>query len=158
LELWGLGLRRGLGNVAEAAHDVRRQIDHTGFACDVLFCSLSKFVTNQTGCGSMAISRFPPKAPFLPFSTATDLSNGAAGRAIARAARRSREGDEGIWLVSFMHYDLGYFDLEQETLQPLDNPFGTRVVTHVLGTFRYLCVRAGQSSLVSAVGLEPTTP
>ena len=27
--------------------------------------------------------------------------------------------DEGIWLVSFMHYDLGYFDLEQKTLQPL---------------------------------------
>jgi hypothetical protein len=37
-----------------------------------------------------------------------------------------REVDEGIWLVSFMHYDLGYFDLEQKTLQPLDNPFGTR--------------------------------
>ena len=31
------------------------------------------------------------------------------------------------WLVSFMHYDLGYFDLEQKTLQPLDNPFGTRL-------------------------------
>ena len=36
-----------------------------------------------------------------------------------------KEVDEGIWLVSFMHYDLGYFDLEQKTLQPLDNPFGT---------------------------------
>jgi hypothetical protein len=30
-------------------------------------------------------------------------------------------------LASFMHYDLGYFDLEQKTLQPLDNPFGTRL-------------------------------
>src|SRR5215475_14409402 len=45
-----------------------------------------------------------------------------------------KEVDEGIWLVSFMHYDLGYFDVEQKTLQPLDNPFGTSV-THVLGTF-----------------------
>ena len=35
-----------------------------------------------------------------------------------------KEVDEGIWLVSFMHYDLGYIDLEQRTLQPLDNPFG----------------------------------
>ena len=35
--------------------------------------------------------------------------------------------EEGIWLISFMHYDLGYFDLEQKTLQPLDNPFGTRL-------------------------------
>jgi hypothetical protein len=33
--------------------------------------------------------------------------------------------DDGIWLASFMHYELGYFDLEQKTLQPLDNRFGT---------------------------------
>jgi len=38
-----------------------------------------------------------------------------------------KEVDVGIWLVSFMHYDLGYFDLEQRTLQPLDNPFGPRL-------------------------------
>src|SRR5947209_953500 len=38
-----------------------------------------------------------------------------------------KEVDEGIWLVSFSHYDLGYFDLEQRTLQPLDNPFGPRL-------------------------------
>jgi len=45
-----------------------------------------------------------------------------------------KEVDDGIWLVSFMHYDLGYFDLEQKTLQPLDNPFGPKPVTHVSGT------------------------
>ena len=38
-----------------------------------------------------------------------------------------KEVDEGIWLVSLSHYDLGYFDLEQKTLQPLDNPFGPRL-------------------------------
>ena len=38
-----------------------------------------------------------------------------------------KEVDEGIWLVSFMHYDLGYIDLEQRTLQPLDDPFGPRL-------------------------------
>ena len=32
-----------------------------------------------------------------------------------------------IWLVTFIDYDLGYFDLEQKTLQSLDNPFGTRL-------------------------------
>jgi hypothetical protein len=37
------------------------------------------------------------------------------------------ELDDGIWLVSFMHYDLGYIDLEQRTLQTIDNPFGTRL-------------------------------
>ena len=38
-----------------------------------------------------------------------------------------KEVDYGIWLVSFMHYDLGYIDLEQKTLQTIDNPFGTRL-------------------------------
>ena len=38
-----------------------------------------------------------------------------------------KEVDEGIWIVSFMCYDLGYIDLEQRTLQPLDNPFGPRL-------------------------------
>jgi hypothetical protein len=38
-----------------------------------------------------------------------------------------KEVDDGIWLASFMRYDLGYFDLEQKTLQPLDNPFGSRL-------------------------------
>jgi hypothetical protein len=35
-----------------------------------------------------------------------------------------KEVDNGIWLVSFIAYDLGYIDLEQKTLQPIDNPFG----------------------------------
>ena len=39
-----------------------------------------------------------------------------------------KEVDDGIWIVSFMHYDLGYIDLEQTTLQPLDNPFGARLL------------------------------
>jgi len=38
-----------------------------------------------------------------------------------------KEVGDGIWLVSFMHYDLGYIDLEQKTLQTIDNPFGTRL-------------------------------
>ena len=38
-----------------------------------------------------------------------------------------KEVDDAIWLVSFMHYDLGYIDLEQRTLQTIDTPFGTRV-------------------------------
>jgi len=46
-----------------------------------------------------------------------------------------KEVDEGIWLVSFIDHDLGDIDLEQRTLQPLDNPFGAGVVTYVLSTF-----------------------
>jgi hypothetical protein len=39
-----------------------------------------------------------------------------------------KEADDGIWIVSFMRYDLEYIDLEQRTLQPLDNPFGPRLL------------------------------
>lgn len=38
-----------------------------------------------------------------------------------------KEVDDGIWLVSFMRYDLGYIDLEQRTLQTIGTPFGTRL-------------------------------
>jgi Helix-turn-helix domain len=38
-----------------------------------------------------------------------------------------KEVEEGIWLVSFMDYDPGCIDLEEKTVQPLDNPFGPKV-------------------------------
>jgi hypothetical protein len=33
-----------------------------------------------------------------------------------------KEVDDGIWLVSFINYDLGCIDLEQKTSQTIDNP------------------------------------
>src|SRR5262245_6746851 len=51
-----------------------------------------------------------------------NLSQVFAGQMVA-----IKQVDERIWLVSFMDYDLGYIDLEQKTLQPIDNPFGARV-------------------------------
>src|ERR1700746_1950163 len=38
-----------------------------------------------------------------------------------------KEVHDDIWLVSFMDYDLGYFDLETRVLEPLDHPFGPKV-------------------------------
>ena len=38
-----------------------------------------------------------------------------------------RVGFEEVDMSSFMYDDLGYFDLEQRTSQPLDNPFDPRV-------------------------------
>ena len=51
-----------------------------------------------------------------------NLSVSLAGQAVG-----VKEVDHGIWLVSFMDYDLGYIDLEEKTLQPLENPFGPKV-------------------------------
>jgi putative transposase len=39
-----------------------------------------------------------------------------------------KQVSEEIWLVTFMDYDLGYFDHETCRLEPLDNPFGPRVL------------------------------
>ena len=39
-----------------------------------------------------------------------------------------KEVHDDIWLVSFMDYDLGYFDLETRVLEPLENPFGPKVL------------------------------
>ena len=42
-----------------------------------------------------------------------NLSTSLAGQAVGVI-----EVDDGMWLVSFMDYDLGYTDLEEKTLQP----------------------------------------
>jgi putative transposase len=39
-----------------------------------------------------------------------------------------KQVSEHIWLVSFMDYDLGYFDHETCRLEPLENPFGPKVL------------------------------
>jgi putative transposase len=39
-----------------------------------------------------------------------------------------KEVQDDIWLGSFMDYDLGYFDLETRALEPLENPFGPKVL------------------------------
>ena len=56
------------------------------------------------------------------FKKKINLSTSLAGQAVG-----IKEVDDSIWLVSFMDYDLGYIDLEEKTLQPLDNPFGPRL-------------------------------
>jgi transposase InsO family protein len=64
-----------------------------------------------TNCGRLCIYR-----------KKINLSSSLAGQAVG-----VKEVDDGIWLVSFMNYDLGYIDLEEKTLQPLQNPFGAKV-------------------------------
>jgi len=39
-----------------------------------------------------------------------------------------KEAGDKIRLVIFMQNDLGHIDLERKTLQPLQNPFGPRLL------------------------------
>jgi hypothetical protein len=40
-----------------------------------------------------------------------------------------REVDEKIWLVSFLDFDLGYFDEVEGRVEPRPNPFVAKVLT-----------------------------
>jgi hypothetical protein len=54
---------------------------------------------------------------------------------------------ERIWLVTFMHYDLGYFDDETCRLEPIANPFGPKVLPmSPAGMNCHPCVRNGPGS------------
>ncbi len=39
-----------------------------------------------------------------------------------------KQVSERIWLVTFMEYDLGYFDDEACRLEPIENPFGPKLL------------------------------
>ena len=40
-----------------------------------------------------------------------------------------REVEDQIWLVSFLDFDLGYFDEEGCRVEPIENPFAEKVLT-----------------------------
>jgi putative transposase len=52
-----------------------------------------------------------------------NLSHAFAGQSVGV----TQVGDR-IWLVTFMQYDLGYFDDETCRLEPIENPFGSKVL------------------------------
>jgi putative transposase len=39
-----------------------------------------------------------------------------------------KEVDEKVWLISFMHYDLGFFDHESNRFECADSPFAAKVL------------------------------
>jgi putative transposase len=55
---------------------------------------------------------------------------GANGLSIVfvREAGGIKDVNDDIWLVSFTDYDLGYFDLGTRVLEPLENPFGPKLL------------------------------
>lgn len=50
-------------------------------------------------------------------------------RALIGQAVGLREVSDKLWLVTFMDYDLGYFDEDSKRFEALENPFGPRVVS-----------------------------
>ena len=65
--------------------------------------------------------------PALPCPVVWSGCSGAVARSAAGQAVGIKEVHDDIWLVAFMDYDLGYFDLENRVLELLENPFGPKV-------------------------------
>ena len=61
-----------------------------------------------------------------------------------------REVADQIWLVSFMNYDLGFFDQECGRVTSAENPFEAKVLP--------MCPEWTQGKLVGVTGFEPATP
>ena len=59
-----------------------------------------------------------PKGEGVHPSQSGTLSTVLAGQKVG-----VKQVSDRIWLVSFMHYDLGYFDHETCGLEPIENPF-----------------------------------
>ena len=60
------------------------------------------------------------------------------------------EVEEQVWLVSFLDYDLGFFDTEKGRVEPAPNPFvPDKVLT--------LCPEWTLTGLVARGGIEPPT-
>lgn len=52
-----------------------------------------------------------------------NLSTAFAGQEVG-----IKEVEDGIWVVSFLNYDLGYFDEAGKRVEPVADPFGTKVL------------------------------
>ena len=65
---------------------------------------------------------------------------------------------ERIWLVTFMHYDLGYFDDETCRLEPIENPVRPESVTYVLGMNCHPCVQNGPEEIGRGEWIRTTDP
>lgn len=77
-----------------------------------------------TSCGRLCL-----------YNEKINLNLSLAGQAVG-----VKEVDHGIWLVSFMDYDLGYIDLEKNFAAPAES-LRTKSVTFVSGTFSWLAKR-----------------
>ncbi len=69
-----------------------------------------------------------------------------------------KEQDDGIWQMSFMDYEVGYFDLESCRVEPVDNPFGAKVLTMSPPVWFVKDVSGTNRQILGwLMGLEPTT-
>jgi putative transposase len=101
---------QALGMQVPAEHYTRSSQPYRGL--DELDYPLHDWTATVTHCGRICYNR-----------RKINLSQVFAGQRVG-----VKQVDDTIWLVSFMHYDLGYFDHETCRLEPIENPFSPKVL------------------------------
>ena len=92
--------------------DIYKPADRQYYGLPELDYPLHDHTVTITACGRLCLHR-----------KKINISTVFAGQTLGL-----REVDDSIWLVTFMHYDLGYIDLEEKTLQPVNNPFSIKLL------------------------------
>ncbi len=59
-----------------------------------------------------------------------------------------KQVEEKIWLVSFMRYDLGFFDHETCRIESAENPFAAKLLPMSPAPFAAGCIRVHSAGVV----------
>ena len=68
-----------------------------------------------------------------------------------------KEVTDKVWLISFMKYDLGFFDQELGRVTSAENPFEAKVLPARLVKTLPMCPQRPRKFLVAREGIEPPT-
>ena len=68
-----------------------------------------------------------------------------------------REVDDQVWLVSFLDFDLGFFDQDEGRVEPAQNPFGPEKVLTMSPEWTEFKWHAGRDSNPRPSGSKPDT-
>ena len=60
-----------------------------------------------------------------------------------------REVDDQVWQVSFLEYDLGYFDRDQDRVEPGPDPFAPDTVLTMCPEYTHVIMVAGAGFRIS---------
>ena len=147
---------QGLGELDYPGHDWTVTVTRCGRICYTL--NLSRAFAGQNVGVKRSVKRFGSSASCTTISATSMMRPVGSSRSRIRSAQKCclclrnnlricytrrkinlsrafagqnvgvKQVSEKIWLVSFMHYDLGYFDDETCRLEPIENPFSPKVL------------------------------
>jgi hypothetical protein len=89
--------------------------------CFFIFRTFALAFSMNTVCwfSSLILTNHPSEVSETRDWSGALLSSCAAGQQVG-----IKEMEDGIWVVSFLDFDLGYFDDKSKKVEPVEDPFG----------------------------------